>query len=129
MIAHVLLLSFSNKKSLKFKFSHSQLGLSTQPVYPSNPPQPEPKTARTDTPMVGGGWPPLELDAFRSVGRFPLPKPEQPDLIINPETSNDIRRIFDKNLQRPAVLEFSGKGYLKSHQIRRDLPRSSPDPA
>ena len=99
MIAHVLLLSFSNKKRLKFKFPHSQLGLSTQPVYPSNLPESELETARTDTPMVGGGWPPSELDAFGSVGGFPLPKPEQPDLIINPETSGDIRRIFDKTYE------------------------------
>lgn len=91
--------------------------MSTQPVYPSNPPELESKIAKTDTSMVGGGWPPTKPDAFGLIGGFPLPKPEQLDPIINPETFGDIQRIFDENLQRPAVLKFSGEGYLKSHQI------------
>ena len=84
------------------------LGLSTQPVYPTNPnnpPELEPKTARTNTPTVGGGSPPTEPDAFRSVGGFPLLKPEQPDPIINPETPNDIQRFFDENIQNPTIFE------------------------
>ena len=74
------------------------LRLSTLPVYPSNPPEPEPKTVQTDTPTVGGESPPMKPNAFESVGGFPLPKPEQPNPIINPETSDDIRRFFDENI-------------------------------
>ena len=88
--------------------SGSQLGLSTQPVYSTNPnnsPEPKPKTAQTDTPTVGGGSPPTEPDAFGSVGGFPLPKPEQPDPIINPETPGDIRRFIDENIQNSAIFE------------------------
>ena len=82
-----------------------ELGLSTQPVYPTNPPESEPKTAQTSTPTIGGGSSPTKPDAFRSVGSFPLPKPKQPNPIINPETSDDIRRFFDENIQNPMIFE------------------------
>ena len=81
------------------------LGLSTQPVYSTNPPELEPKTAQTDTSTVGGRSLPMKPDAFGLVGGFPLPKPEQPDLIINPETFDDIRRFFDENIQNPVIFE------------------------
>ena len=92
----------------------SLLGLFTQPVYstnPSNPPEPEPKTAQTDTSTVGGESSPTEPDAFESVGGFPLPKPEQPDPIIYPETSGDIRRFFGENIQNPAIFEVIRRNF------------------
>ena len=49
--------------------------------------------------------PPAEPDAFKLVGGFPLPKPKQLDPIINPETSGDIRRFFDENIQNAAIFE------------------------
>ena len=81
------------------------LRLSTLPVYPSNPPEPEPKIVQTDTPTVGCGLPPTKPDAFGLVGGFPLPKPEQLNPIINPKTSSDIRRFFNENIQNLVIFE------------------------
>ena len=101
------------------------LRLSTLPVYPSNPPEPEPKIARTDTPTVGDGSPPTELDAFGLVGGFPLPKPEQPDPIINLETSDDIQRSFNENIQNPMIFEVIRQKFIENRsnqaRSRRDL--------
>ena len=119
----------------KGHYNFSWLGLSTQPVYPTNPTnqlEPEPKTAQTDTSMVGDGSPPTKPDAFGSVGGFPTPKPEQPDPIINPETFGDIRRFFNENIQNLAIFEtirrkftWNPSDWTRSGEI---LLRSSPDP-
>ena len=130
--------------------SYLKLGLSTQPVYLTNPFEPEPKIVQTDTPTVSCGSSPTKPDAFRSVGGFSLPKPEQPDPIINPETSGDIRRFFDENIQNPAIFEaiwwkfiwnpsdwmrfgdISSRSYrdlAKSQWIRPNIGHISMDPA
>ena len=101
------------------------LRLSTLPVYPSNPPESELKTARTDTLTVGGRSPPTELDTFGLVSSFPLPKHKQPDLIINPETSGDIRRSFNENIQNPMIFKVIRKKFIENRsdptRSRRDL--------
>ena len=107
--------------------------LSTQLVYSTNPPEPKSKTARTNTPTVDGKLPPIEPNAFESVGVFPFPKPEQPDLIINPETPWDIRRFFDKNIQNPTMFEINRRKFTwnPSNRTRSGeiSSRSSLDPA
>ena len=113
-------------------YNFSWLGLSTQPVYPTNLPEPKPKTAQTDTSTVGGGSPPTKPNAFGSVGGFPLPKLEQPNSIINLETFGDIWRFFDENIQNPAIFEairwkftWNPSDWTRFGEI---LSRSSPDP-
>ena len=108
---------------------------------PDQPTRARTENTQTDTPTVGGGSPPTKPDAFRSVGDFPLPKPEQPDPIINPETSGDIRRFFDENIQNPAIFEAirwkftwnpsdwmrSGKILLSSGQISTNPAKYQPN--
>ena len=103
------------------------LGLSTQPVYSTNPPEPEPKTAQTDTSTVGGRSLPMKPDAFGLVGGFPLPKPEQPDLIINPETSAIFEGSSTKTYKIRWYLMLSGKNLLETHKIGRDPTKSCRD--
>ena len=94
------------KKQKKKKKKTPQLGLSTQPgepTNPSNPPKPEPKTIRIDHSDVSCGSLPIGPDTLRVGWRVSSPKRKPPDLIIKPKTSDEIRRIFDENLQKPVV--------------------------
>ena len=100
---------------------------------PDQPARAQIENCRTNTPTVDGKLPPIEPNAFESVGVFPFPKPEQPDLIINPETPWDIRRFFDKNIQNPTMFEINRRKFTwnPSNRTRSGeiSSRSSLDPA
>ena len=82
------------------------VGVSTGPHHLTNPPDP-PETDRPPpeptNPTVGCGSPPTKPKPFRSVGRFPPPKPEPPDPTTKSTTFGDIRRISDKKWLIPAI--------------------------
>ena len=107
-----------------FYVSGFRLGLSTQPVKltnPSNLPEPEPEIAQTDHFDVGCELPPTEPNTFGLVAGF---LPQNSSHSAQPKTFDDIRRIFDENLQKLMIFGVLRRKLL---EIPLDLARFSPN--